>query len=319
MTAGRSVRKPGVSSLACDGADRAAVRRKRPSLTMGAGAIPGGRDPREAARSAQADKRRGRSPAGEGVTRLYTDLSAWWPLLSAPEDYEDEAALFRRVLRAHASGPLRTVLELGCGGGNNASHLKARLCLTLVDLSPGMLALSRALNPECEHVLGDMRSLDLGRQFDAVFVHDAILYMTTAADLDRTLATAFAHCRPGGAALFAPDHVRETFEPATRCGGHDGGGRSARYLEWSWDPDPADTTYVSDFAYLLRDRDGTVQCVHDRHVLGLFPRAVWIDRLVAAGFRAKAIRCRNRGIEPAGSELFVGVRPAPMKRRSRGA
>ena len=32
--------------------------------------------------------------------------------------------------------------------------------------------MSRSINPECEHVQGDMRTLRLGREFDAVFVHD---------------------------------------------------------------------------------------------------------------------------------------------------
>ena len=60
---------------------------------------------------------------------------------------------FREVL-TEVCAP-RTVLELGSGGGNNASHLKAQFRMTLVDRSPGMLAVSRALNPECEHVEGD--------------------------------------------------------------------------------------------------------------------------------------------------------------------
>ena len=90
------------------------------------------------------------------------------------------------------------VLELGSGGGNNASHLKAHFRLTLVDRSPQMLAVSRRLNPECEHVEGDMRSVRLGRTFDAVFVHDAIAYMTTEDDLRAVFATAFEHCRPAG-------------------------------------------------------------------------------------------------------------------------
>src|SRR5690606_12595145 len=106
------------------------------------------------------------------------------------------------------------------GGGNNASHLKAHARLTLVEPSEGMRAVSRALNPECEHLDGDMRTVRLGRTFDAVFVHDAVAYMTTEADLRRAMATAFLHTRPGGAALFAPDHVRETFVPGTDHGGH---------------------------------------------------------------------------------------------------
>jgi len=44
-----------------------------------------------------------------------------------------------------------------------------------------MLELSRTINPEAEHILGDMRTLRLGRTFDAVLIHDAICYMTTEA------------------------------------------------------------------------------------------------------------------------------------------
>ena len=91
----------------------------------------------------------------------------------------------------------------------------ARHGLTLVDLSADMLEMSRRLNPGCAHHQGDMRTLRLGRTFDAVFVHDAVAYMTTEADLRQVTETAFAHCRPGGIALFVPDHTTENFEPVT--------------------------------------------------------------------------------------------------------
>ena len=93
--------------------------------------------------------------------------------------------------------------------------------MVLVEPSEGMRAVSRALNPECEHVGGDMRTARLGRQFDAVFVHDAVCYMTTESDLRLAIETAYMHCRPGGAALFAPDFVSENFTAATDHGGHD--------------------------------------------------------------------------------------------------
>src|SRR5262245_11097513 len=110
------------------------------------------------------------------LPRLYTAFSRWWPLLSAPEDYAEEAEFYRRLFVAGCARPPQTLLELGCGGGNNASHLKKHFRLTLTDLSPDMLAVSRALNPECEHVPGDMRALRLGREFDAVLIHDAVAY-----------------------------------------------------------------------------------------------------------------------------------------------
>ena len=111
--------------------------------------------------------------------------------------------------------------------------------MTLVDLSDEMLDVSRRLNPECEHLCDDMRTVRLGRSFDAVYVHDAIDYMTTEADLRRAIETAYAHCRPGGVAVFVPDHTSEAFEASTDHGGDDSAhGRGVRYLEWTWDPDP---------------------------------------------------------------------------------
>ena len=141
----------------------------------------------------------------------------------------EEAARYRSLIEAACPGA-QTLLELGSGGGNNASHLSKHYACTLSDVSPQMLTLSQGLNPGCEHVLGDMRTMRLGRTFDVVFVHDAIAYMVTETDLLDCLATAFAHLRPGGVALFVPDHTRESFLPSTDHGGHDGAdGRSLRY------------------------------------------------------------------------------------------
>ena len=170
--------------------------------------------------------------------RLYGDLASWWPLISPPEEYAEEAAFAASLLRT-AKPPTRTVLELGSGGGNNAFHLKNEFEMTLVDLSEEMLTVSRQLNPDCDHLRGDMRTLRLGRSFDAVFVHDAIDYMITEADLRQAATTAYEHCRPGGVAVLVPDNIAENFEPGTDYGGDDApDGRGARYLSWSSDPDP---------------------------------------------------------------------------------
>jgi SAM-dependent methyltransferase len=240
--------------------------------------------------------------------KLYDQLADWWPLLSSPSDYEEEATFYERVLIGACEGDCRTVLELGSGGGNNASYLKKRFSMVLADRSPGMLAVSQALNPELEHVEGDMRSLRLGRQFDAVFVHDAVAYMTNEHDLRQAIATAHVHCRPGGAVLFAPDHVRETFQPSTDHGGHDGLERALRYLEWTWDPDPTDTTYTVDYAYVLRERDGSARVELDRHIEGLFARAQWLQWLTAAGFEARVVPFDHSDLEPGSYELFAGRR-----------
>ena len=222
--------------------------------------------------------------------KLYDELAEWWPLFSAPADYAEEAAFFARVLASACKPAPRTVLELGSGGGNNALYLKSQFEMTLVDLSPQMIAVSRALNPQCEHHSGDMRTVKLGRTFDAVFIHDAIAYMTSADDLQAAMRTAYRHCRKGGVALFVPDCVRETFVEETKHGGHDGDdGRSLRYLMWSFDPDSTDTTYRTDFAIILRDNRGDTRVVHDSHIEGLFPRAEWMRLLRETGFEPRTL------------------------------
>jgi len=216
--------------------------------------------------------------------RLYSDLAPWFHLLTHPSDYEEEASYYTRVIEAASGGRVRTLLELGSGGGNNASHLKARFECTLTDLSEEMLQLSRTLNPECEHIRGDMRALRLGRVFDVVFVHDAVMYMTTEEDLRAAIETAAAHLRTGGAAVLAPDTTRELFTPNTRHGGHDGeDGRSLRYLEWEQDPDPNDTTYDVDFVVVLQEPGKPLRIEHDHHTFGLFPDSTWRRLVTEAG------------------------------------
>jgi hypothetical protein len=145
-----------------------------------------------------------------------------------------------------------------------------------------------------------MRTIRLDRRFDVVMVHDAICYATTIADLRATLETAAVHCRPGGTVVVLPDYVKETFAPGTDDGGEDASdGRGFRYLEWRWDPDPADDTYLVDYAFLLREADGSVRVVHDRHREGLFPRASWFEAFTAVGLRAE------NSIDQWGRDIFI--------------
>ena len=165
--------------------------------------------------------------ADDAIThRFYADLARWWPLISPPEEYEEEATFAAGLLRT-ASIPVREVLELGSGGGHNAFHLKRSFALTLVDLSEEMLAVSRALNPECERARGHAhRATRPGVRHG---VHPRRhQYMTNEADLRRAIETAFVHCRPVAWRCSCPT-ATETFEPMTdHGGGRDGAdGRGA--------------------------------------------------------------------------------------------
>ena len=238
---------------------------------------------------------------------LYTKYASWWPLLSAPEEYAEDAADYHRIMQKYHKGSPVTLLELGSGGGNNASYLKAHYTMTLCDQSEQMLAVSRILNPECEHIQGDMRSLRLNRQFDIVFIHDAIGYMATEHDLKQALQTAYLHCKPGGVALFTPDYTTETFRSATHHGGHDGNRAAMRFLQWDHDPIPDDGQYQIDFAYLFRSPDTPEpEVIGETHICGLFRKQDWLQWLQETGFTPKSEVIETDELEPGMYRVFIG-------------
>jgi SAM-dependent methyltransferase len=248
--------------------------------------------------------------AGDGYG-LYEELASWWPLISPPAEYAADAEMINAVF-ASAAIPVLTVLDLGSGGGHVALHLKEGRAMTLVDASAQMLEVSRRLNPDCTHVQGDMRTVRLGRRFDAVLAHDAVDYVTSEGDLRLVIETAFAHCEPGGIAVFAPDHTAETFRASTGGGGggDDGSGRQASFRERTSDPDPDDDWILAEYEFTLREADGTVRVVPESHRLGSFSRDTWLRLLTAAGFAVQSLPGITAGNDRQPRTVtFVGRRP----------
>ncbi len=224
-----------------------------------------------------------------GTGRLYDDLAYLWPLMSPPEDYEEEASYWRRELRARLGPGRHRILDLGAGGGHNLHHLTDDFDASAVDLSDAMLEHSRRLNPGVTHHVGDMRTVRLGETFDAVLIHDAIDYMTTERDLLRAFATARAHLRPGGLLLTAPDDYAETFEsPTVFHETHRAGDTELTYVEYTTDSDPSDTEIETVYVFFINE-GGELRVEVDRHVTGLFLISTWERLLNEAGFAVEKV------------------------------
>ena len=238
--------------------------------------------------------------------RLYGDLAYLWPIISPPQEYEEEAKYWRRALWDRLGTERHHLLELGVGGGHNLSHLTNDFQATAVDVSPQMLGLSMKLNPTVEHLLGDMRSVRLGRIFDAVLIHDAVSYMITEGDLRATFTTAKVHLRPDGALLIAPDWLLETFSgPRLFRWVRKQGQLRVTIQEHLHDPDPTDTEIESDFSYMIRE-NGSLRVERDTHTTGLFSTKTWTRLMEETGFDVSISELpANRGRY--GGLLFSGV------------
>jgi SAM-dependent methyltransferase len=222
--------------------------------------------------------------------RLYADLAWVWPFLSPPEDYADEFAVYHRLFQENGIRDGATLLHLGSGGGSLDWHLKQHYRLTGVDLSPAMLTHAQGVNPEVEYVPGDIRTVRLGRTFDAVLLHDAIAYLTTLDDLRAGLQTVAAHLPPGGVLLCLPEQLPSHFEQhhtAAQTRGE--GARSVTTIEVDFDPDPADRTFETTYVFLIRE-NGALTVEVDTHVVGFHDLTEILHTLTAVGFQPSISR-----------------------------
>ena len=139
---------------------------------------------------------------------VFSDYARYYDLLYRDKDYVAEAAFVHGLLAEHRS-PAGTILELGCGTGGHAVPLARHgHSVTGYDLSPEMVAeaLSRApeeLKAHLEFRVGDVCTLNAGRQFDAVVsLFHVASYQTGDSSIADMFVTAARHLRPGGTFLF---------------------------------------------------------------------------------------------------------------------
>lgn len=222
--------------------------------------------------------------------RLYHDLSWIWPIISPPEDYEEETEFFSRTIKEKAAIDVRTLLHLGCGGGRNDYTFKNHFQVTGIDLSQEMLKLARDLNPGVNYIPGDMRTVRLGTLFDSVAALDSINYMKTEDELRQAFQTAYHHLHPGGVFLTFAEEYRERFKPnRTIASTHTQGDTQVTFIENSFDPDPSDNHFEMTLIYLVR-KGSQLEIHTDSHLWGLFGKESWHRLLEETGFDVEELK-----------------------------
>ncbi|WP_171163453.1 bifunctional 2-polyprenyl-6-hydroxyphenol methylase/3-demethylubiquinol 3-O-methyltransferase UbiG [Streptomyces sp. I05A-00742] len=116
-----------------------------------------------------------------------------------PSTEKDIPRMAERLLAEHAPRGVRTLLDLGCGTGRHVEHFTgAGIDCVGVDYQDGMIAFARSRRPGPDFRTGDMRSLRLGRTFDAITCLGwALSNLHTNDDIARSVTTFATHARRG--------------------------------------------------------------------------------------------------------------------------
>lgn len=227
--------------------------------------------------------------------RLYRDLAWTWPIISPPRDYVEESERIKRLIHKHSQIPVKTVLNLGCGGGHVDWVLKKYFSITGVDKSPNMLKNARKLNPQVKYIKGDMRTVRLKKKFDAVVLHDSVNYMLTRNDLKAVFKTAYLHLKPGGVLWTCVEEYKKIQQQKTKFSVNKKGNTEIIFIENHYDPDPRDTVYEVTFVYLIR-KNKKLRIYTDRHLCGIFKLKTWFSVIRDAGFKVKRQKFRHSTI-----------------------
>lgn len=217
----------------------------------------------------------------------YNELAWTEPILAPPESCREEIETYCSLIKKHSQIEPVTLLHLACGAGSFDHTFKKHFKVTGVDLSVGMLNVARGINPEIEYLEGDMRSVNLGRLFDAVVIPESIGYMTTKEDLRKTISAATAHLKPGGILLIVA-HVKEEFQENNFAYSGCANDIDITVLENNHILKPRGDIYEATIVYLIR-KGGVLQIYNDRHLLGLFTTNLWMELLSDQGLEVKRL------------------------------
>jgi SAM-dependent methyltransferase len=213
---------------------------------------------------------------------------------SGIKDYPAEAEELHRIIQDECP-TAHTLLDVACGTGAHLVEMQRWYLVEGVDLSRDMLAFAQGRLPGVPLHLADMRTLDLGKTFDAVTcLFSSIGYITEPAKMRSTIARLAAHIAPGGVLILdgwvRPDRWRNDYrpEPEVVTGG------DVTVVRLSSNRREGSITEM-DMHHLVQTGDG-IEYFMETHRLALTATADYVSAVNDAGLKARVIPdyMRNR-------------------------
>lgn len=134
----------------------------------------------------------------------FAAYSQYYDLLNKDKDYQTEADYIHRLIQRYNSNA-SSILELGCGSGNHATHLTNKgYSITGIEQSQTMLEQAVAKHiPGFHPLLGDITNFRIDRQFDcAISLFHVISYLTNTTALVNCFINVEKHLKSKGIFIF---------------------------------------------------------------------------------------------------------------------
>jgi dTDP-3-amino-3,4,6-trideoxy-alpha-D-glucopyranose N,N-dimethyltransferase len=217
------------------------------------------------------------------------------------KDYAAESSELHDLIQAHRPGA-RTLLDVACGTGGHLRHLQDHYEVTGVDIDPSMLDEARAhLADEVPLIRADMRTLSLGRTFDAVTcLFSSIGYMRDKVELNAAVSAMARHLGAAGVLVVdgwvRPDCWSDGLPPHVDSA-LDG---EPKVIRMSRSSRRGDVTSL-EMHHLLGTVTG-IEYLVDHHELTLFPPVEYEGAFAAAG-----LSCQTLEGPMAGRDRYVGL------------
>lgn len=129
----------------------------------------------------------------------YTSIAEVYDLISTGSKYtKKEFQFLLSFIKKYCSG--NKVLDLACGAGRHSRLLaKAGFKTVGIDQSKEMLKIARSKDRRTKYVLSDIRSFNVGKDFDLAFcLWSSYSYLSRKEDLNGFLNSAHKALKPGG-------------------------------------------------------------------------------------------------------------------------
>jgi dTDP-3-amino-3,4,6-trideoxy-alpha-D-glucopyranose N,N-dimethyltransferase len=238
--------------------------------------------------------------------RMYEKSARIYDLLyvgTGIKDYQAETAELRRIIE-ESNPSARTLLDVACGTGAHLAELSRWYEVEGADISPAMLAVARGRVPGIPLHETDMRTIDIGKTFDAVIcLFSSIGYITGPTELRSTVVRLAAHVAPGGVLILdgwvRPDEWREGHRPEPEIARDD----EATVVRIAAGRREGNITEL-DMHHLVQTAAG-VDYFMERHRLVLTPTEDYVAAVEGAGLKAHVIPDYMPG-----RDRVVGVRPS---------